>query len=589
MAEPAKRKHTLELSRVNWHRFTRAVRGFLRSEVAPKAKGLLAMLVGLLLAINGLNVLNSYVGRDFMTAIEDRNTKVFVAKTILYVCLFGLTTVAATIYRFAEERLGLLWREWLTRRMLQQYLGHRLYYHLNETGRIPTPDQRIAEDARAFAATTLSLWLLLLNGIITVTAFSGVLWSISPILFGVAVGCAVAGSSLTVILGRPLIHLNYTQADKEAFFRTDLVHIREHAERVALLHREGRMRTRLMRHLDALVENSKLIITVNRNLGFFTTGYNYLIQIVPIVITAPLFIRGEVEFGVITQSSMAFAHLMGAFSLIVTQFQSLSSYAAVLARLTDFDEAAEESAGPHVGAIELREEAHRVAFERLTLRSPRDGRLLVHELSLSIVPGTNVLIRADSDTVKVALVRALAGMWERGEGCIVRPAPDGFFVMPERPYMAPGTLRELTVRAGHEHRVPEARVLAVLRELQLEKVITRAGGLDVERDWNNILSLDEQHQLVLARLLLAAPRFALLDRIGAALTSPQVEHVLDTLSRHSVTYLFVDHGESPLDRFGALLELHEGGSWKWVPLKDGHPVEAGIISSPAAAAPSGGA
>ena len=72
---------------------------------------------------------------------------------------------------------------------------------------------------------------------------------------------------------------------------------------------------------------------MNRNLGFFTTGYNYLIQIIPALIVAPLFIRGEVEFGVITQSAMAFAQLLGAFSLIVNQFQSISSFAAVIARL----------------------------------------------------------------------------------------------------------------------------------------------------------------------------------------------------------------------------------------------------------------
>ncbi len=582
MADPTKRKHTLELTRVNRQRFTRAVGGFLTSEVGGKAKGLLASLVGLLLAISGLNVLNSYVGRDFMTAIEDRNTKVFVSKMLLYVFVFALSTVAATIYRFAEERLGLLWREWLTRGMLQQYLSHRMYYRLNETGRIPTPDQRVAEDARSFAATTLSLLLLLLNGTITVAAFSGVLWSISPLLFGVAVAYAAAGSVLTIVLGRRLIRLNYTQADKEAFFRTDLVHIRENAEWVALLHREGRMRARLMRHLDSLVDNSRRIIAVNRNLGFFTTGYNYLIQIIPIIIVAPLFIRGEVEFGVITQSSMAFAHLMGAFSLIVTQFQSLSSYAAALARLSDFDEAAEEIAAGDVHLIELHEETDRVAFERLTLRSPRDGRLLIHDLSLSIVRGTNVLIRGDSDTVKVAFVRAMAGMWERGEGRIIRPGPEGFFVMPERPYVAPGTLRELVVRAGYEHQVSDARVLAVLRELQLGKVITRAGGLDVERDWDNILSLDEQQLLVLARLLLAAPRFALLDRIGTALTPAQVEQVLDTLSRNSVTYMFVDHDEKRLARYNAVLDLHEGGTWKWIPLKNGTPVEEGIIGGDAA-------
>jgi ABC-type uncharacterized transport system fused permease/ATPase subunit len=54
---------------------------------------------------------------------------------------------------------------------------------------------------------------------------------------------------------------------------------------------------------------------VNRNLGFFTTGYDYMIQLLPILIVAPLFVRGQVEFGLISQSAMAFSHLISAFSL----------------------------------------------------------------------------------------------------------------------------------------------------------------------------------------------------------------------------------------------------------------------------------
>lgn len=577
MESAPKRKHTLELNRVNWRRFTRAVQRFLWSEVGEEARRLLALIVGLLLAISGLNVLNSYVGRDFMTAIENRNTSVFVAKTVLYVLVFAVSTIVATYYRFAEEKLGLVWREWLTRRMLRQYLGHRMYYHLNETGRMPTPEQRMADDARLFATTTLSLLLLMINGSITVLAFSGVLWSISPLLFGVAVAYAAAGSVLTALLGRPLIRLNYTQADKESLFRADLVHLRENAESVAFLHREGRMRARLTRHLDALVDNYRRIIAVNRNLGFFTTGYNFLIQIVPVVIVAPLFMRGEAPFGVITQASMAFSHLMGAFSLIVTQFQSLSSYAAVLARLAEFGEAAETIAARDVHLVELAEEKGHAAFDRLTLRSPRDGRVLIRDLSLWIARGTNVLIRGDSDTVKVALVRAIAGMWEHGDGQVIRPGRESFFVVPARPYLTPGTLRELVVRAGHELSVSDAEVLAVLHELHLDKVVTRAGGIDVERDWNSILSLDEEQLLVLARVLLAAPAFVLLDRIGTAFTLPQVAHVLDMLSQHNVTCLFVDHGDSPLERYDALLELHEGGSWTWVPLRHGKRLQDGVI------------
>ena len=77
---------------------------------------------------------------------------------------------------------------------------------------------------------------MLLNGSFTVLAFSGVLWSISPLLFVVAVGYAAVGSVLTIVLGRPLVWLNYDQLDNEADFRADLIHVRENAESVAFLH-----------------------------------------------------------------------------------------------------------------------------------------------------------------------------------------------------------------------------------------------------------------------------------------------------------------------------------------------------------------
>ncbi len=100
----------------------------------------------------------------------------------------------------------------------------------------------------------------------------------------------------------------------------------------------------LMRGLDDLAANFRRTISVNRNLGFFTTGYNYLIQIIPALIVAPLFIRGKVEFGVVTQSAMAFSQVLGAFSIFVDQFQSLSSFAAVIVRVSALSAAIEKGA-----------------------------------------------------------------------------------------------------------------------------------------------------------------------------------------------------------------------------------------------------
>jgi vitamin B12/bleomycin/antimicrobial peptide transport system ATP-binding/permease protein len=316
-----------------WGRFLQMMGELGRSDVGPKARGLLAILIAFLFSINGLNVLNSYVNRDFMTSIENRDMDGFVFYALLYVGVFALSTVVAVLYRYVEESLGLLWRKWLTAQAVDRYLSDRTYFRLHANGELQNPDQRISEDIRALTATTLSFALMFLNASFTVIAFSGVLWSISPLLFVVAVVYSIAGSLLTIYLGKPLVRLNYDQLDREANFRARLVHVRENAESVALLRREGRLRMRLRERLEALTANFQRIIEVNRNLGYFTTGYNYLIQIIPALIVAPLFIQGQAEFGVITQSAVAFGHLLGAFSLIVTQFQSISTYTAVVARL----------------------------------------------------------------------------------------------------------------------------------------------------------------------------------------------------------------------------------------------------------------
>jgi putative ATP-binding cassette transporter len=557
------------INRQTWDQFVRSVKRFADSEVGGQAKRLFAGLIILLLAVNGLNVISSYVGRDFMTAIEHRSVTGFIGQGLLWIGVFVAASAVAAVYRFTEERLGLLWREWLTRRAVTLYLDRRTYFRLDEAGKITNPDQRIAEDIRAFTTTTLSFVLMFLNASFTVVAFSGVMWSISPSLFGVTILYAAGGSYLTIVLGRRLVELNYSQLDKEANFRADLLHVRENAVSVALLHREGRLGDRLLHRLDDLTKNFQRIIAVNRNLNFFTSGYNYLIQIIPALVVAPLFIQGRVEFGVITQSAMAFAHLVGAFSLIVTQFQSISSLAAVIARLGSLAEAIREAQAPERSVIEVTEGEH-VAYVGLSLLAPSDGRPLIKDLTVSILPGTRVLVIGPSEEAKVALFRATAGIWDSGTGRIVRPKSDQIYFLPERPYLPPGTLRELLIRSGKEESVPENRILAVLRALDLEPILARAGGLDIEKDWNDIRSLREQQLLAFARLLLAAPRFAFLDRISTALSSQESVQVMKMLSKSAITYVTFSRWtagrrgtDEKLENYDAVLELASDGSWTW--------------------------
>jgi vitamin B12/bleomycin/antimicrobial peptide transport system ATP-binding/permease protein len=282
--------------------------------------------------------------------------------------------------------------------------------------------------------------------------------------------------------------------------RSTPIHVRENAEAVALTRHEGRLTARFLNRIDALVANQRRITSVNRNLGFFTTGYNYLIQIIPALIVAPLFIRGQVEFGVVTQSAMAFAQLLGAFSLIVNQFQALSSYAAVTERLGVLGDAIDRVRPDVRHAIETVEDRDRVAWEGLTLRAPNDTGPLVKELSAEVRYGTRLLVTGPNEAARVALLRAVAGLWDTGMGRVVRPPLDEVLFLPQRPYLPPGTLRELLLRTGKERLVPDENLLGALHEFGLGTVLQRAGGLDLERDWQADLSLEEQQLVSLGRV-----------------------------------------------------------------------------------------
>jgi putative ATP-binding cassette transporter len=302
---------------------------------------------------------------------------------------------------------------------------------------------------------------------------------------------------------------------------------------------------------------------VNRNLGFFTTGYNYLIQIIPMLIVAPLFIRGKVEFGVVTQSAMAFAQLLGAFSLIVNQFQSISSFAAVIARLSALVGAVEKGPPSFRTAIAVVIADGRIAYEGLTLFSPENGSELLKNLTVAIPRGTRVLIVGPNEAARTALFRATAGIWAAGKGTLIRPSLDAILFLPQRPYLPPGTLRDLLLRTGKEQVIPDDQITNALHDAGLDSVLARAGGLNSERDWSAILSLGEQQLLAFTRVTLARPSFAMLDRVNSVLNAAQVRQALGSLDEKSVTYITFAADVESVELYDAVLEIDAEGAWIW--------------------------
>src|SRR2546423_711518 len=146
---------------------------FFQSQRKWRAAGQLAVLIGLVLVASYLNVRNSYVGADFMTALAERRSGRFATYAAIYIGVFAIITVVTVFLRYTEERFGLFWRKWLTGHLIDRYLAGNTYYRLTARPDIDNPDQRITEDVKSFTTTTLSFLLILLNPCANLVPFAG--------------------------------------------------------------------------------------------------------------------------------------------------------------------------------------------------------------------------------------------------------------------------------------------------------------------------------------------------------------------------------------------------------------------------------
>ena len=102
----------------------------------------------------------------------------------------------------------------MTDSYLRAWLADRVYYRMQLTGS-PTdnPDQRIAEDLKLFVDDTLGLSLGLLNAVVTLVSFVGILWGLSgpltiPIGGGIAIpGYMVWAALIYAVVGTPWLRL----------------------------------------------------------------------------------------------------------------------------------------------------------------------------------------------------------------------------------------------------------------------------------------------------------------------------------------------------------------------------------------------
>jgi putative ATP-binding cassette transporter len=503
---------------------------YFSSDQKWKARAMLAGIVLLNLAAVYMLVLLNDWNRLFYDALEKRDQPVFWVQLLRFTYLaFGYIIIA--VYKFyLTQLLEMRWRAWMTSHYLQRWLSGQAFYRMelarfSNSGATPdNPDQRIQEDLNLFTTYSISLSMGLLNALVTLASFVGILWGLSGIFsFGMggrsyevagfmvwaAIAYCIVGSVITHYIGRPQIALNFQQQRFEADFRHHMVRVREYSEAIALDKGEQVERQHLDRRFLSVLANYLRLIKAQKNLIWFTTFFGQAAVVFPFLVSAPRFFSGAIQLGELMQISSAFSQVQDSLAWFVDNYSSLAAWRATTDRLTSFEESF--AAQAQAQRPEVATGSPKLAAQDLTLALP-DGAVLLAGLSLNVAPGDSVLVKGPSGSGKSTLFRAFAGIWPFARGKVEIPADT--MCIPQHPYFPDGSLRDALAYPEPAGRYTEEALHQALEQALLPQMVPR---LDEQNAWSQKLSGGERQRLALARVFLKQPAWVLADEATSAL------------------------------------------------------------------------
>ena len=582
----------------------------------------------------GLSVVFSYAQRDMSTALSNKDQDGFYDAIKRYIFVVVIAAPLFALYDYVQSLSALHWRKYMTEKMMTMYCGNDNYYSLKfknsavmanegssevqkeaETASLDNPDQRIGEDVRGFVHSSTTLMLAIVHKIFSMSAFFAVLYQISPKLLVFCFAYSMIGTYVTTaVFGGKLMHLHFESLKKEANMRFFLVRLREHAESIALYRGAKRELKTLLRMLQQVIQVQKEKIVWNRHLDLFTNAYEFATFCLPYLIIAPLYFKGEVEFGVVTQSSYAFRTIQNALNIIVNRLDQLSGLAAESERIEHFlillerqgrDEEEKNEEKHNLIARKVLDDNNDMpnvllSIKNVSVSTPSRemnlGQLLWTNLNIDIVRNESVVITGPSGCGKSSLLRVLAGIWRNGSGEILVSRFSSFFFLPQVPFMPVGSLRsqltfpkgaleedEKDEQDGLNGRIPvvskmnrmkindalveeNTQLQSLLNSVGLGDLASRMGDTfdDDSIEWTDVLSVGEQQRIAFARLLFQKPKpsIVFLDEATSALDEASERKMYELLAAEKYTVVSVGHRSSLMQFHSKRLRFVSGDEKK---------------------------
>lgn len=551
-----------------WKRLVKVGRAFWFSDQRKNAYMHLAAVLVLMLANAGVNFLMGKTTGAVMTAIENKSTADLKWWLIAWVVSIAIATPVQVFYGYFRTRLALVWRDWLSKDLFNSYFARQTYLKLTRRKDVDNPDQRMAQDTDSFANSAIGLFISILDALVNVIMFIGVLWSFSGTLTLTVVLYAGAGSVIVYLIGRSLVDLAFQQFKTEGDLRFGLGEVRREAQSIAMYRGEGLAKHRSRLRLDRVIATLMRIMNVNRNMQLFTNPFYALVPVIPPAILASIYFAGGIKFGEITQATMAFQSVFNGLTFLVSQFGGIASFAAIINRLGGFMEAMEEAnaqqPGKHLDVVQGAD----IALDKVTIFGATDDQVLVRELTVAVPAGQSMLITCPDDGPSTSLLRALSGLDVSGQGKLQLPPPDQVLYIDKAPYLPTCTLREAMSYPAGQLVNDDNRLGQILSLVDLSDLPARANGFDTETNWREMLSASQLQRLGLARIINLKPKYVLIDEASSTLERDNEKLLFALLTSIGTTFITAGNGTSLAKFHTHVVEIAHDGSWKHVPASE---------------------
>lgn len=504
-------------------------KSYWQSEEKKKAFFLLGCIIALTLGVVYMLVLLNQWNNSFYSALQNYDAKKIFDELIHFSWLAAIYILLAVYSYYLQQTLILNWRRWLTTRFIDIWLQNKTYYNLQMFGKdTDNPDQRISEDVRQFVEMTLSFGIGILKAFCTFASFVVILynlsgslsftfmgktWTINGYMLWASLLYSVIGTYITHLVGRKLVKINFIQQKYEADFRFSMIRLRESAESVAFYRGEAQEGSVFKQRFKILLDNFWKLVNKQKQLVFLNSGYSQIAIIFPFVVAMNRYLTKEVTLGGLMQVASAFGRVQDSLSYFVDMYSSIAQWQAVVMRLTYFGrhmhEVSQQAERFHVERFAA---ADVVEADNMQINLP-DGKPLLENISFTLHPGHNVLIKGVSGSGKSTLLRAISGIWPFVDGKIFLPERDKLMFIPQKPYLPLGTLRAALNYPGNKP-IDDTELIYLMDLCQIGYLKDK---LDLEADWSHVLSVGEQQRLAFVRAHIQQPQWLFLDEATSAL------------------------------------------------------------------------